>query len=91
MWYYNILYADRYLEDEQLLVRTLSREYKNMNKVGSPDDGGSTQLWNVGQHVLDYTAVHPRRLSFILAAVRTWNVTFLLLFFWSSAPQIKDY
>jgi hypothetical protein len=23
-----------------------------------PDDGGSTQLRNVGQHLLDYTAVH---------------------------------
>jgi len=26
------------------------------------DDGGSTHLWNVGQHLLDYTVVHPRRL-----------------------------
>jgi hypothetical protein len=24
-----------------------------------PDDGGSTHLWNVGQHPLDYMAVHP--------------------------------
>jgi hypothetical protein len=27
-----------------------------------PHDGGSTHLWNVGQHPLDYTAVHPTRL-----------------------------
>jgi hypothetical protein len=26
------------------------------------DDGGSTHPWNVGQHLLDYKAVHPRRL-----------------------------
>jgi len=26
------------------------------------DDGGSTHLWNVGQHIFDYTAVHPTRL-----------------------------
>jgi hypothetical protein len=25
-----------------------------------PDDGGSTYLWNVGRHLFDYTAVHPR-------------------------------
>jgi hypothetical protein len=31
-----------------------------------PDDGGSTHLWKVAQHQLDYTAVHPRRhLNFI--------------------------
>jgi hypothetical protein len=28
----------------------------------SPDDGGSTHLWNVGQLQCDYTALHPRRL-----------------------------
>jgi hypothetical protein len=27
-----------------------------------PEDGGSTHLCNVGQHLLDYTAVYPRRL-----------------------------
>jgi hypothetical protein len=26
-------------------------------------DGGSTHLRNVGLHLLDYTAVHPRRLE----------------------------
>jgi hypothetical protein len=33
----------------------------NSEKGGGFDDGGSTHLWNVGQHLLDYTAVHPRR------------------------------
>jgi hypothetical protein len=28
-----------------------------------PDGRVSTHLWNVGKHVFDYTAVHPRRLS----------------------------
>jgi hypothetical protein len=28
-----------------------------------PDDGGSTDLWNVGRHTIKNTAVHPRRLS----------------------------
>jgi hypothetical protein len=27
----------------------------------SPDDGGSTYLWNVGRHPIKNTAVHPRR------------------------------
>jgi hypothetical protein len=26
-----------------------------------PDDGGSTNLWNVGRHSIKNTAVHPRR------------------------------
>jgi hypothetical protein len=30
----------------------------------SPDDGGSTHLWNVGLLKRDYKALHPRRLSF---------------------------
>jgi hypothetical protein len=34
-WDRNILYADRSLEDEQLLMRPLLRESKNMNMVGS--------------------------------------------------------
>jgi hypothetical protein len=34
-WDHNILYADRWLEDEQLLIRPLLREYKNMNMAGS--------------------------------------------------------
>jgi len=25
-----------------------------------PDDGGSTHLWNLGRHLFDDTAVHPR-------------------------------
>jgi hypothetical protein len=45
-----------------------------------PDEGGSTYLWNVGQHSIKNKAVHPRRLSFILAAVRTWNLTKQQLF-----------
>jgi hypothetical protein len=40
-----------------------------------PDNAGSMHLWNVGRHWIDYTAVYPRRLKFILAAVRTWNLT----------------
>jgi hypothetical protein len=44
-----------------------------------PDDGGGTHLWNIGQHLLDYTAVHLRRLYFILAAVRTWNLLHFVL------------
>jgi hypothetical protein len=35
-----------------------------------PDDGGSTYLLNVGRQLF-YTAVHPRTLNFIIAAVRT--------------------
>jgi hypothetical protein len=31
MWVHNILYADRYLEDEQILIRPLWRESKSMN------------------------------------------------------------
>jgi hypothetical protein len=42
-----------------------------------PDDGGSTRLWNIGQHQLDYTALH---LNFIFAAVRTWNLSWSDLF-----------
>jgi hypothetical protein len=34
-----------------------------ISAIHHPDDGGSTHLWNVGQHLLDYTAVHPRRLK----------------------------
>jgi hypothetical protein len=34
------------------------------------DDGGSTHLWNVGRQLL-YTAVHPRRQSSLMEAVRT--------------------
>jgi hypothetical protein len=35
----------------------------NISEVRAcPDDGGSTHLWNVVRHLLDYTAVHPRRL-----------------------------
>jgi hypothetical protein len=40
-----------------------------------PDGGGSTHLWNVRQINCDYTALHGRRLNFLLAAVRTWNLT----------------
>jgi hypothetical protein len=25
-----------------------------------PDDGGSKRLWNVGQHLRDYTVLYPR-------------------------------
>jgi hypothetical protein len=42
---------------------------------GRPDDGGSPHLWNVGQHLLDYTAVHPR----ILYTSR-WSEFALVLF-----------
>jgi hypothetical protein len=28
-----------------------------------PDDGGSINFWNFGQHLLDYTVVHPIRLQ----------------------------
>jgi hypothetical protein len=40
-----------------------------------PDDGGSTHLWNACPLQRDYTALHLRRPSFILTALRTWNVT----------------
>jgi hypothetical protein len=30
--------------------------------VCCPDDGDSTHLWNVGQHLFDYMSIHPRRL-----------------------------
>jgi hypothetical protein len=39
-----------------------------------PDDGRSTHILNVGPHQWDYTALLPRRLNFILAALRTWNL-----------------
>jgi hypothetical protein len=40
------------------------------------EDGGSAHLWNVGQLQRDYEALYPSRLlNFILAAVRTWNLT----------------
>jgi hypothetical protein len=35
MWDHKILYADRYLEDEQLSIWPLLREFKNVNMVGS--------------------------------------------------------
>jgi hypothetical protein len=45
-----------------------------------PDDGGSKHLWNVGQFLRDDTAQHHRRpVIFILAAVRTWNLTSIKL------------
>jgi hypothetical protein len=40
-----------------------------------PDHGGNTHLWNIGPLQHDNMALHPRRLNFILAAVRTWNIT----------------
>jgi hypothetical protein len=46
-----------------------------LSGLDPPDDGSSTHLWNVGKLQRDYTALQPRRLNFILAAVRTWNLT----------------
>jgi len=31
----------------------------NWMQTDCPDDGGSTHLWNVGQHSIKNTAVHP--------------------------------
>jgi hypothetical protein len=44
------------------------------------DDGDITHLWNVGPLQWGYTALHPKRLNFILAAVRILNFTFKKLF-----------
>jgi hypothetical protein len=46
-----------------------------------PDDGGTKRLQNVGKLQLDYTAQHPRRQSLLLAAVRTWNLTWIYYVF----------
>jgi hypothetical protein len=54
-----------------------------------PDDGGSIYLWNVGRHSIKKTAVQPRRLGFILAAVRTWNLTKLYLMFFFNSQSKK--
>jgi hypothetical protein len=40
-----------------------------------PDDGGNEHLWNVGKLLPDYTAQQPTTVTFVLAAVRTWNIT----------------
>jgi hypothetical protein len=45
-----------------------------------PDVGGSENLWNDGKLLPDYTAQYPRRqVTFVLAAVRTWNLTVMIL------------
>jgi hypothetical protein len=38
------------------------RRFRGAYCLRCPDVGGSTHRWNVDQHLLDYTAVHPRRL-----------------------------
>jgi hypothetical protein len=40
-----------------------------------PDDGRSMHVWNVDLLQRDYTALYPRRLIFILDAMRTSNLT----------------
>jgi hypothetical protein len=47
-----------------------------------PDDGGSKDLWNIGKLLSDYMAQYPRRVTFIPAAVRTRNRTYLVLEFY---------
>jgi hypothetical protein len=47
-------------------------------------------VWNVSQFLRDYTAQHPRRLIFILAAVRTWNLNRWTAFY-SYLPRICLY
>jgi hypothetical protein len=40
----------------------------------------SKHLWNAGKVLPDYTAQQLRKVIFILAAVRTWNLTTLYWF-----------
>jgi hypothetical protein len=58
-----------------------------------PDDRSSTRLWNVGLLQRDYTALYPRRLSifFILAAVKIWNLTFILFLIHSGYHNNNNY
>jgi hypothetical protein len=40
-----------------------------------PDGGGSKNLWNVRKLVPDHDATTRKTAIFVLAAVRTWNLT----------------
>jgi hypothetical protein len=46
------------------------------------DDGGSKHFWNVGKLLADYTTIKKRAI-FILAAVKTWNLTDYNLLWWN--------
>jgi hypothetical protein len=48
-------------------------------------DGGSTHLWNISLLLQDYIAPLPRRLIFILAALRTRNLSYILR--WQTVKQ----
>jgi hypothetical protein len=51
------------------------RRFRDICCLHHQGDRGGKHLWNVGK-LPDYTAQHPRRhVIFILAALRTWNVT----------------
>jgi hypothetical protein len=46
------------------------------------DDGGSKHLWNIGQFLRDCTATSQKAVIFVLAAVRTPNIT------WKTFPLL---
>jgi hypothetical protein len=55
------------------------RRFRGSCSLHRPDNGGTTHIWNDGKLLPDYTPQHYRRqVNFILAAVRTWNLTDML-------------
>jgi hypothetical protein len=57
-----------------------------------PDDGGSSNLWNVGLLQRDYTALHPRRLSSSYSPqwdVKSRSIGAFFLWLFGSAPEMS--
>jgi hypothetical protein len=54
-----------------------------------PDDGGSTHLWNVRAFTSLYCAIAQKAVLFILASVRTWNITYFTTV-WESSVLLHN-
>jgi hypothetical protein len=53
-----------------------------------PNNEGNKHIWSICQVLRDYTAQYPRRLIFIVVAVKAWNLTEFIRFESSPGNQL---